>query len=198
MIDPTLFYSTYFGGDGADYASGIAVDGGGNAYVAGATDSTSVPGNSTFVGGFDSFVTKLDLNGALTVHHDLRWNQRRISRRDCGRQIWGIYQWNNSTPPTFPSHSRANLLGGGSTGANDAYAVKFDLNLSFLWGTCIGGSESDSGLGVAVDGAHNLYVVGETFSNDLGGTINGINALPSGHAVNLSGIIGNDAGSSLN
>ena len=39
-------------------------------------------------------------------------------------------------------------------------------------------------------GLHNVYVVGETFSNDLGGTINGINALPSGHAVNLSGIIG--------
>ena len=72
--------------------------------------------------------------------------------------------------------------------------MKLDLNLGFIWGTYIGGTESDSGLGVAVDGVHNLYVVGETFSNDLGGTINGINALPSGHAVNLSGIIGNDDG----
>ena len=95
VIDPTLFYSTYFGGDGADYASGIAVDGGGNAYVAGATDSTSLPGNPNLVGGFDSFVTKLDLNGALRVHHDLRRNQATNSPAGSRLISGNLHIWND-------------------------------------------------------------------------------------------------------
>src|SRR5713101_1369326 len=39
IIDPTLSYSTYLGGGGMDAVTSIAVDGGGNAYVAGWTTS---------------------------------------------------------------------------------------------------------------------------------------------------------------
>jgi hypothetical protein len=38
-----LFYVTYLGGSGTDYPVGVAVDGGGNAYVAGTTTSPNFP-----------------------------------------------------------------------------------------------------------------------------------------------------------
>lgn len=44
-LNPTgsgLIYSTFFGGAGLDVANGIAIDSAGNAYVAGATDSTNL------------------------------------------------------------------------------------------------------------------------------------------------------------
>ena len=43
VIDPSLVYSTYLGGDGIDEGTGVAVDPAGNAYVAGWTQSTNFP-----------------------------------------------------------------------------------------------------------------------------------------------------------
>ena len=68
VIDPTVTYSTYFGGDFADYGISIAVDGSGDAFVAGATDSDTLPDNSggTNSGSFDVFVTEVSPVGVLT------------------------------------------------------------------------------------------------------------------------------------
>ncbi len=43
VIDPTLSYSTFLGGSGRDEPVGIAVDGDGNVYVTGVTESTNFP-----------------------------------------------------------------------------------------------------------------------------------------------------------
>jgi hypothetical protein len=68
-----LVYSTYIGGSGDDYGSAIAVDGSGNAYVAGITYSTDydvTPGafQTTKGGGVDVFVTKLNATGTALVY----------------------------------------------------------------------------------------------------------------------------------
>jgi hypothetical protein len=63
-----LVYSTYFGGGGNDEAREVAVDDGGNAYVAGYTDSWDFPAAST-IGSANTrkqmFVVKLDSMGVL-------------------------------------------------------------------------------------------------------------------------------------
>ena len=196
VIDPTLFYSTYFGGDGADYASGIAVDGGGNAYVAGATDSTSVPGNPNPVGGFDSFVTKLDLNGALVFTTIFGGTKDEfpggIAIDDQGIYICGTTD--SSDFPVTPGAAQTIPLGGIVGGNNDAFAVKLPLDGSTItWGTYVEGTGSDSGLGIAVDPVtHNVYVVGETFSASIAGGV--VNPLPKGDLLNLGLSTTNDDG----
>ena len=61
-----LIYSTYFGGDGFDLSSAIALDSAGNAYVTGETPSGCLPFptttgafDTTYNGGGDAFIAKL-------------------------------------------------------------------------------------------------------------------------------------------
>ena len=66
IIDPVLVYSTYLGGSDSEGGWGIAVDGSGNVYVTGWTDSTdfplseSVPAQFENAGLMDAFVVKLN------------------------------------------------------------------------------------------------------------------------------------------
>jgi hypothetical protein len=66
-----LVYSTYLGGSGDDFASGVAVDSAGDAYVVGSTNSTDFPSQSAAQpasgGGFDAVVTKLNPPGSAPV-----------------------------------------------------------------------------------------------------------------------------------
>src|SRR5439155_2864250 len=77
VIDPVLelVYSTYLGGSGLIFeerGEGIAVDGSGNAYVTGRTPSADFPTTAgavqtSFGGGEDAFVTKLNATGTALV-----------------------------------------------------------------------------------------------------------------------------------
>jgi hypothetical protein len=71
-----VLYSTYFGGSGGDGASGIAVDGTGNAYVTGSTSSTDFPTTSTafqtkLTGPPNVFVSKLSADGSQLIYSTL-------------------------------------------------------------------------------------------------------------------------------
>jgi hypothetical protein len=73
VIDPTLVYSTYLGGNGTDLGEGIAVDTAGNAYVTGNTNSTNFPTTAgafqtALGGGTDAFVTKVNSTGTGLVY----------------------------------------------------------------------------------------------------------------------------------
>src|SRR5208283_4553236 len=63
----TLVYSTYLGGDVSDWASGMAVNASGDAYVAGWTSSVNFPQASpvqaAFGGLTDAFVSEFNFAG---------------------------------------------------------------------------------------------------------------------------------------
>lgn len=64
-----LVYSTYIGGGSFDYGNAVAVDGGGNAYVAGMTSSWDFPVvnpvQASLAGAFDGFVVKINAAGTV-------------------------------------------------------------------------------------------------------------------------------------
>jgi hypothetical protein len=74
----TAVFSTYLcgsgaGGSGNDYGTGIAADSSGNAYVIGYTNSGNFPitsdaVNTSIVGSYDTFVTKLNSGGSTVVY----------------------------------------------------------------------------------------------------------------------------------
>jgi hypothetical protein len=196
VIDPAVTYSTYFGGNDSDYGISIAVDTSGNAYVAGATDSSSIPGwSSAPVGGFDTFVTKLNSAGALQFTTEFGGSADDFPG-GVAIDGQGIYVGGTTDSADFPITTGAAQTTppptNGTNGNNGAYAVKLSLTGTLAWGTYIDGSDSTSGLGVAIDSSHNVYVVGETFAPDLAGGV--VNPLPNGSAINLGSGSGDDDG----
>src|SRR5207237_5372206 len=68
-----LLYSACLGGSAGDRGVGIAVDGAGGAYVTGVTGSADFPTtagafDTTYNGGFDAFVTRLNAAGSALAY----------------------------------------------------------------------------------------------------------------------------------
>jgi len=182
-----LAYSTYLGGSIEDYADAIAVDSSGNAYVTGATASTNFPvSNGAFdprcgadgqcnkatVGGpyFDSFVTKLNSAGSgLAYSTYLGGSYENDSTAIAVDSAGNAYIVGSTTSPDFPAtpgalqttfHSNQAVPEGFVTEMNPA-------GTHVVYSTYLGGSASDSEVGVAVDSSGNAYVAGTTTSADF-------------------------------
>ena len=99
-----LVYSTYLGGQDFDGGSDVAVDGAGNAYVAGGTSSTDFPTTpgafDTTPDGSDGFVTKLNPAGlgAGLLHRDRRQRER-LGDRHRARPGAATPGWRAARPP---------------------------------------------------------------------------------------------------
>ncbi len=181
-LNPTgtgLVYSTYLGGSGQDAGSGIAVDADGNAYVTGTTDSTNFPTTvgafrTAFDGGRRAFVTKLTTGGSAFVYSTYlgAGTGFSIAVDNLGRAyVTGEAGIN------FPTTAGAfqTKFGGGriSPGDNfgfqkDAFMTELDSTGSTLvYSTFLGGSDQDTGFGIAVDAGGNAYVTGSTASTNF-------------------------------
>jgi hypothetical protein len=70
VIDPTIDWSTYFGGSSLEYGYTVATDTGGSSYMAGHTSSssgiaTSGAFSTTYNGNNDAYLVKFDKYGSL-------------------------------------------------------------------------------------------------------------------------------------
>jgi hypothetical protein len=85
IVDPTITYSTYFGGSGFDLGLGIAVDNQYNTYITGETYSTEFPaqGSSVNAGYGDAFIAKLSADGTTL----LSFTYLGGTNEDIGRSI---------------------------------------------------------------------------------------------------------------
>ena len=178
VIDPGLEYSTFLGGSSDDIGNGIKVDGSGNAYIVGTTQSPDFP---TRAGSFDrtgatsnsleAFVTKVNPTGTALVYStfiggsNFEWG--RGIAIDAAGNAYITGQTKSSNFPTtggaFDRTFNVDTCPRCGIDQYDAFVLKLNAAGSALvYSTFLGGFNLDDGMAIAVDGAGNAYVAGET------------------------------------
>ena len=170
IIDPTLVYSTYLGGSGADYGNSVAVDSSGNAYIAGYTASinfvTANPIQGAYSGGsYDAFITKINPGGTALIYSTYLGG----SGADYGNSIAvdsssSAYLTGGTTSTNFPTINAIQPSFGG--GNADAFVTKINASgTALVYSTYLGGTGDNSAYAIAVDSTGNAYVTGYTTAN---------------------------------
>ena len=165
----TLIYSTYLGGGDNDWGYSIAVDGSGNAYVTGVTNSSNFPTQdpfqSTLNGSSDVFVTKLSSTGNSLIYSTYLGG----GSDDEGQGIavdgsGNAYVTGYTSSTDFPTLNPYQTDQSGT----DAFVTKLSSSgNTLIYSTYLGGGNDDEGFGIAVDGSGNAYVTGDTYSFDF-------------------------------
>lgn len=191
-----LVYSTYLGGSSVDYVNAIAVDGSGNAYVAGRAASTDFPTagplQGSLQGEVSAFVTKLNPGGSALVYSTYLGGSDSASIAGSTGAGAGVTEANAITVdsagnayitgstsasnfPTVNPYQAANHALDGETSSGDfvsaSNAFVSKLNPSgdtLIYSTYLGGSSgSDVANAIALDPAGSAVVVGSTYSTDF-------------------------------
>jgi hypothetical protein len=133
-----LIYSTYLGGgsddghSGEDRIWGIAIDGAGNAYVTGDTNSATFPVVNAIQpvegGGLkDAFVSKLNAGGTALIYSTYlggsSFDEGRGIAVDANGNAYAVGNTSSYNFPTTPGAFQSGN-GGGLNSSDDAYAVK--------------------------------------------------------------------------
>ena len=190
-----LLYSTYLGGSEDDMGVAIAIDGQGNAYVAGSTLSKNFPVTSGVyqaankgVGGEvlkpdgcigfepgDAFVTKLGPTGQPIFSTYLGGSSDDMALAIAVDQSSDVYVSGWTISSDFPTTPGAyQLVLGGTDSQNffyntgDGFLTKLNSSGSKLvYSTYFGGAGDDTVSGIAVDGSGNVYMTGNTSTMNL-------------------------------
>lgn len=171
-----LVYSTYLGGSGLDVGYGIAVDASGNAYVAGSATSADFPVTSgayqtTHAGGGQvGFITKVNPTGTGLVYStflggsvvDLIYGLTLDSSTNA-------YVTGYASSPDFPTTTGAyqRTCKDCATGYSSFVAKLASTGKTLSYSTLLGGSGSDIGISIAVNGSGDAFVTGQTESTDF-------------------------------
>lgn len=172
VIDPALAFSTYLGGSNSDYATGIAVDGQGNVYVAGVTDSTDFPTLNPYQNtnpGQTAFISKLNAAGTGLIYSTFLGS---VSALAAGLIVDGagnVYIAGDTTSPNFPVlNAFQPTYKAVGEGDENGFFTKLDATGDMLvYSSYLGGSDINLVHGLALDGGGSLYLAGETSSPDF-------------------------------
>jgi hypothetical protein len=175
-------YFVTFGGSRIDTGQRIAVDGSGNAFVAGVTASGNFPITSGAfrrvpAGGRDAFVTKINAAGTSIAYSTLLGGSGDDSANDIALDALGnAYVAGSTESIDFPvtaaawqrSHRGCDAYG---NCAKTAFVTKVNAwGSGLVYSTYLGGSgvaQETYAEGIAVDGAGQAYVTGATSADNF-------------------------------
>ena len=156
--DGNLIWGTQFGSDKADRGYDVTANAAGEVYVVGSTSGDlagiSNPGAPTRSGGF---LTKLDFNGAIL------WTE--LLATDQNDNLYSV-NLDSAENVVMAGETIGDLNGQTGAGVQDMLLAKYDASGSEIWTQYLGGSGSDYGYDVAIDGADNIFFSGKTTSTD--------------------------------
>ena len=175
VIDPTLVFSTYFGGSNTgttgDQGNAITLDAAGNVYVTGHTTSTDFPllnpAQNTQRGSMDGFVFKLNAAGTDVLYSTFFGG----STNDEGHSIavdpaGNAYIVGFTSSDNFPTTPDALQRTKGQF--QEGYLLKLNpAGNTILYSTYLGGNGDDRALGVALDPKGGIYITGFTGSTNF-------------------------------
>jgi hypothetical protein len=167
-----LIYSTFLGGTGGDGGQGIEVDLTGAAYLTGGTGSPDFPTTAdafqpvcSVNTGSDAFVAKLTPEGTALAYSTCFGGSADEGGSDIAVDSLGAaYVTGTTGSADFPAVNPAQPF----TSAPDAFVAKVAPDgKRLIYSTPLGGSNVDSGYGIAVDMSGGAYVTGQTYSVDF-------------------------------
>jgi YVTN family beta-propeller protein len=179
--DGSLVYSTYLGGSSDDPSLAIAVDEAGSAYVLGEAWSADFP---TTPGAFDTgldgpndlYLAKLNPAGSALAYGSFIGGSSNdfgggLAVDEFGSAYLSGYTVSANFPRTVGDYSPL-CPGCDPTVANtETFVVKLNPGgATMLYGTLVGGGSADNAHALALDGAGNVYVAGNTHSPDFPAT----------------------------
>src|SRR6201984_56045 len=191
VIDPVLrplaSYSTFLGGTGDETGFGIAVDGAGDAFIAGSTSSIGFPvvAGTAFGATPPTFVNPLDTGCGFITELDPAGAHQLYSSYLCGNSGFDeafavaldsngkVYVAGTTGSINFPTTTNALIQSPLATNPNGtAFVTKIDPTASgaasLLYSSYIGGTNGTMGdfaNAVAADASGNAYIVGQTSSS---------------------------------
>lgn len=161
---------TYFGGTNQDFSYAVTVDPKGNIIIGGTSLSTSIHTSSlsfqpNLIGAVDAFIARFNKQGQLkfstfyggTSSEDIHDVAADVDGNIIG--VGGSFSNNLNTS--------AGCMQPSSNGGMDVYVIKLDSIGNRLFSTYLGGSGVDDSYGVCTDQQKNIYLTGQTTSNDF-------------------------------
>jgi hypothetical protein len=173
--DGSLLHTTYLRGSKGDFGGGITLDGSGDVYVAGYTDSYDFPILNAIKPVKDgvtreAFIAKLAAaDGALlfsTYFGGSRSDEIHDITLNSAGEIYVVgYTESTNFPTVNPIQSGLNL---NQCFCEDTFVTKLSPDaLTVLYSTYLGGSFEDYGQSIALDANDNIFITGSTQSDDF-------------------------------
>jgi len=165
-----LIYSTYWGGNGGEGGSRVAVDPAGNTYIGGYTFSPDFPTVNAiqpiYAGNVDAYLTKLTADGQTVIYSTFLGGSGFEYGWDVAVDSAGNAYMTGFTQSTdFPT---THALQPTNHGGSDAFVAKINASgNAFVFSTYLGGSNTDQGTSIAADSSGNAYVGGYTKSTNF-------------------------------
>lgn len=163
-----LQWSTYFGGDSVDVATGISVDSKEEVVISGYTMSKNLPHTPLahqvkLKGDTDGFVAKIDSSGTLRWATYLGGNGAEELLGICNDHVGNVYVTGFSTSTDFKTTAFAHQDSLG--GKKDVITACLSHLGTLKWASYYGGAENDIGTDIVADDHRNVYVTGTTAGN---------------------------------
>ena len=167
----SILWATYYGGNGDEHLTNMAVDSDDNIIITGRTGSSNLTTTvnalqSEYSGSYDAFVAKLNPSGSSLLYSSYLGG----TEEDSGSGV--TLDSNNNAILTgvtassdFPTNASCYqpTYGGGE---NDAYITKIDLNSGDIeWSTFLGATGNDIGVKIATNNQDHVFLVGFTTSD---------------------------------
>ncbi len=167
---------TNYDGSGSEEIRDVAIDQNDNVFFVGYTSSSDFPvkDNGGFYQTYNSLTSDTGFIMEFNEDGERKWATHYGAPVGLVVNSVEIDVNNNlivaglSTSPGVPFFDAGSFYMESVVGSQqDAFISKFDQNKNLTWSTAIGGSRNDNSLGIATDSQGNIYITGNTQSDEF-------------------------------